>query len=134
MLSEKDRREYKQGIYDLYSEVGTTKILYYPLAPVDTDDIYSENEDSYLDPISLVGVIDTNNPVSNTLDNIPNMGINNLYFDIPILSFEKHKLDPYSMLKGYFEFDNIKYQILDVVPQGMFTDFYTTYKFKVEQL
>ena len=33
-----------------------------------------------------------------------------------------------------FEFNNKKYAILDVTPQGLFTDFFTSYKFKARML
>lgn len=135
MLSEKDRREYKQGIYDLYSEVGTTLIKYYPNYPNNSDDdLYGEKEDIYIEPIFLVGVIESHNPTNNTLDPMATMGINLFDFDIPILSLEKANLDAYTMLKGQFEFDSKRYNILDVTPEGMFTDFYTTFKFKARMI
>ena len=136
MLSEKDRREYKQGIYDLYSEVGTTLIKYYPDYPnnSDDDDLYGEKENIYIEPISLVGVIEPLDPASNTLDPMATMGINLFTFDIPILSLEKANLEAYNMLKGHFEFENKRYNILDVTPEGMFTDFYTTFKFKARMI
>lgn len=135
MLSEKDRREYKQGIYDLYSEVGTTLIKYYPNYPNNSDDdLYGEKEDIYIEPIFLVGVIEPHDPTNNTLDPMATMGINLFDFDIPILSLEKANLDAYTMLKGQFEFENKRYNILDVTPEGMFTDFYTTFKFKARMI
>lgn len=135
MLSEKDRKEYKQGIYDLYSEVGTTKIKYYADYPNNSDDdLYGEKENMYVNPIFLVGVIEPLEPTNNTLDPIATMGINLFTFDIPILSLEKQNLDAYSMLKGQFEFEDKMYNILDVTPEGMFTDFYTTFKFKARMI
>lgn len=133
MLSEKDRQEYKQGIYDLYCEVGTTKLIYYPIDQDIKDDLYNDSELVYGEPILLTGVISPLDPTTD-VNPIPTMGSNIFNFDIPILSLELEKLDPYTMLKGKFEFDSVTYQILDVTPQGMFTDFYTTYKFKAQVL
>lgn len=135
MLSEKDRREYKKGIYDLYYEVGTTKIKYYPDHPnTSDDDLYGEKEEAFVNPISLVGVIKPLDPSDNALDPMPTMGLNLFTFDIPVYSLEKENLDAYNMLRGQFEFDNKRYNILDVTPEGMFTDFYSTFKFKARML
>lgn len=135
MLSEKDRREYKKGIYDLYSEVGTTKIEYYSNYSDNLEeDLYGEQEYVYTNPVLLVGVIEPIEPTPDALNPIPTMGLNYFTFDIPILSLENNNLDAYAMLKGRFKFDNKMYNILDVTPEGMFTDFYTTFKFKVQMI
>lgn len=137
MLSEKDRQEYKQGIYDLYCEVGTTKIKYYPnyQNTANTEqDIYGENDVIYSKPLNLVGNITPLEPTANSLDPSPLMGVNIFNFIIPILSLEKHNLDPYKMTLGLFEFNNQKYKVLDVVPQGMFTDFFSEFKFSCEMV
>lgn len=136
MLSQKDRQAFKQGIYDLYSEVGTTQLIFHPLHPNldSSDDIYGEKAPIYLDPIKLIGVISPSEPIGNTLDPIPTMGISMFDVDIPILSLEKANLDPYSMIDGQFEFDTRMYKVIHVVPQGMFTDFYSNYKFKTQML
>ena len=73
-------------------------------------------------------------PTPDSLDTIPTMGLNLFNFDIPIYSLEQNNLDAYKMLQGQFEFNNKKYAILDVTPQGLFTDFFTSYKFKARML
>lgn len=135
MLSEKDRKEYKKSVHEMYSEVGTTKIEYYSQTASNEEDLYGELDANFSDtPLMLVGVIEPIEPTPDALNPIPNMGLNYFTFDIPTLSLENHNLDPYTMLKGLFRFDNRMYNILDVTPEGMFTDFYTTFKFKVQML
>lgn len=135
MLSEKTRREYKQGMFDLYSEVGTTKIEYYALIVSEEEDIYNEPTSTLAkDPIYLVGTI---TPLTPSLD--PTLyAINRdkeIYnFDIIGLSLEKNLLDPFKMITGKFKFENQTYTINKVTPKGMFTDFFTSYEFECERI
>lgn len=132
MLSEKDRRDYKKGIQDIYIELGTTKIKYYPLNPRNEDDIYEEETESYGEPINLIADIEAKDPLENAIDPIPSMGVVIYVIDIPILCLEEKELDPFSMITGKFEFEGQEYKIVDVIPDGLFTDFYTSYKFQCQ--
>lgn len=133
MLSDKDKKEYKEGMYDLYSEVGTTKILYYALTiPTEPLDVYQEVDKVYLPPVSLVGTISPLQPTEDPVMYASNVDKLIMKFDIIGLSLENHNLNPYDMLTGYFEFDGLKYTINKVTPKGMFTDFYTSYEFITE--
>lgn len=136
MLSEKDRREYKQGIYDLYSEVGTTKLEFHPIDPNFEPNIYGDVDDvTYLPPITgLVGVIDFKGDTQNPIDPIPLDNKVIAQIELPILTLEKANLDPFSMITGQFKFLDTTFNVIDVTPNGLFTDFYTSYNFKVEMI
>lgn len=130
MLPEKDRKEYKQGMYDLYVEVGTTKILYYALdEDPESENIYLEKEKTYKEPINLVGVIIPYQPSEDGVMYATNIDKVLLKFDIIGLSIEKTSLNPYEMITGLFEFEGKKYSIVKMTPKGLFTDFYTSYEF-----
>ena len=134
MLTDKDKQEYKQGMYDLYVEVGATNILYHALKPsTEPPDIYGEVVNvEYLPPVSLVGTITPLQPTEDPTMYATKIDKLIMKFDIIGLALEKHNLNPYDMITGYFEFDNMKYTINKVTPKGMFTDFYTSYEFITE--
>lgn len=139
MLSAKTIREYKQGMYDLYSEVGSTKIKYFPLivnkSPEDIyGDIYNEPEVSYAEPIYLVGTITPLMPTEDPLLYAVSKDKEIYNIDIVGLSLEKNSLDPFEMTKGQFGFDNQIYTVNKVTPKGMFTDFYTSFVFECERI
>ena len=130
MLPEKDRQEYKEAMYELYVEVGTTKILFHELNLLNSEeDIYMEREKTYKEPVNLVGVISPYQPSTDGLMFATNIDKVLLKFDIIGLSLEKNNLNPYDMTTGLFEFEDKKYSITKVTPKGMFTDFYTSYEF-----
>lgn len=133
MLSNRDKLEYKKGMYDLYSAVGTTKILYYALKnPTEPLDIYQEATKEYLPPVNLVGTISPLQPTEDPVMFASNIDRLVMKFDITGLALENNNLNPYDMTSGYFEFDGMKYTINKVTPKGMFTDFYTSYEFITE--
>lgn len=133
MLSEKVKRDYKESMYELYAEVGTTKILYYALDKnSQVDDIYGEIEKVYLPPINLVGTITPLQPTEDPTMFASNIDTTILKFDIIGLSLENNNLNPNEMLTGYFEFDGVKHTINKVTPKGLFTDFFTSYEFVTE--
>lgn len=135
MLSEKTRREYKQGMYDLYAEVGTTKIEYYALIVSDEEDIYNEPTSTYSEePIYLVGTINPLSPTSDPTLYAINKDKEIYMIDVIGLSLENNSLDPYKMITGKFKFENQTYTINKVTPKGMFTDFYTSYEFECERI
>ena len=134
MLSEIDKLEYKKGVYEAYLLLGAP-VKYFEVEINNSDDLYGENENNYTnEPIELMADIQPFDPTPDSLDTIPTMGLNLFNFDIPVYSLEQNNLDAYKMLQGQFEFNNKKYAILDVTPQGLFTDFFTSYKFKARML
>lgn len=134
MLPEKDRREYKKGIYDLYEEIGTP-IKYFPLNLKNSNiNIYNEveSEKEYGKEVKLVATVvvnmisqDENQPVKQQSEELYDV-------DVPILALENNKLDPKLMLGGKFLYKDITLNILDFRREGMFTDFFTTVKFRCE--
>lgn len=131
-LSIEDRNSYKEGMLELYSELGSTLIEYYEPSSSKEDDFYGEEEtiDTFI--CNLTGFVK-----AYKIENDSSIGINaqdkELYaIDIVLLSLEENELNPIEMYKGKFKYHNRFYSILRVAPKNPFSDFYTSYEFICE--
>ena len=131
-LSETDRNAYKEGMLELYSELGSTLIEYYEPSSSKEDDFYGEEEtlDTYV--CNLTGFVKTFK-VEEDLSIGVNVQDKELFvIDIALLSLEQKELNPYDMYKGKFKFHNRFYTVLRIIPKNPFSDFYTSYEFICE--
>lgn len=129
-LSEKDKLDFKKGMFEIHETLGSTSILYYPLGERTSSSIYGEKKgQTYLDPITLVGSIKFN-----TNDNYPFQDIGksdvSMLIKIPILQFEELELNPDDLITGLFEVKGKKYNILNCNPTGLIADFFSTYEYQ----
>lgn len=139
-MTEQEILEYKQGILEVYTETGTTQLEYYARLnpkPTTDDDIYGEynEEEGYAqEPVMLVADIQLNNQAEDTLNKVPLSTITTYIVDIPILCLENNNLDPYIMCTGRFKYKGKDFTILDVMPDGLLADTFTSYKFIAERV
>lgn len=126
-MKSKDLIAFQEGMYDLIRELATDNILFYPLDPSVKPNIYGENKDKvYSDPISLVGSIETFSE-PNSQDTSTSIPINGVRITFPTLSLENNNLTPKELDKGMIEFNNTRYNVVEVIPSSLFLGGYNMY-------
>lgn len=140
-LSEKDLKQYHQGMYDIDYILGTTKILFYPFINPTPESLYNEKKRAkYGDPIHLTGRVsvtsveapykDSNIKTSITTVNIPNLAFTKYTYVEGDEARDHPPLDPHSLTNGVFYIEGKKYEIRDCNPEGLFADTFTSYKYE----
>ena len=139
-LSAKDIKKYHESMFEIDYILGTTKIEFHPLLEGEADSLYNEKKRAkYGEPMYFTGIVEnTSEPSSFEDSNINSMSMK---VTIPQLAFSRYvflegdkdkehpRIDPYSLVKGYFVIDGLRYEIQDCFPVGIFADDYTSYSY-----
>lgn len=132
-----DLRDFQEGIQELYETIGTSDILFYPLDNSSVEDnIYNEfvGTPRYLDPIPLKGIVTWTNS-SDMLNTGNSLMIPCLNISVAYLSLEENNLLDISTLEqGKVKFQNIEYQVFEVVPKGFFLGQYKAFNLQCKKV
>ena len=135
----KDLKDFQDGLYELYKELGSDKLFYYPLTPYTKPNIYGESLDkTYEEPIQLVGSIEplTAKDTSNyTLDTLSSNLRGCLTVTIPYKCVQEIGIEDMKELdKGRLEINSKMYDIVLVTMEGTFLGQYSTCKFMCKEV
>lgn len=141
-LSAKVIKEYHEAMLEVNTILGATKIIYYPLAD-SKEGLYKETKRAkYGEPIYLTGLTDFPQSAPDQPFDVSSIKEVQLTVEITLYGFSQYEyvnpenapetllpIDPYEVKKGYFIIDGKTYSIEECIPQGLFADTYTSYKY-----
>lgn len=129
-----DLRDFQEGIKEVFQELGTDKVLFYPLDTSSPRSIYKEDKDKkYLEPIPLIGLPKYSNQ-SDTLNTGNSLRHPYLDIEVPLLVIQEAELTIPMINQGKIEFLDTTYQVYEVQPNGFFLGDYSSYTIKCKKV
>jgi hypothetical protein len=137
-LSDEDKLDLKQAVYEVYDELFSHSIDFIPFDVENNDtDLYEERKyKNYLDPIPLIGGV----KIESGEETLQPTGVKVQYdakFEIPVLELEtKEVLDlgEEVISKSRMKYQGITYSIVNFEPTNMVADIFLMYKITAKRV